>query len=151
MGFKVKRTSPPIRALNVPLGVAWDGEGPVIPHRHLFMPDGRQLVYAGPWHMDGHLDGATWNTSNGLRVGATISEELPALGPLLQVSMRYLSRDPSWREITAVKDVFFGPGLDAMIMLPKEAHFVHGYAGNEDSHIYHIWQLPPTWERDLWP
>jgi hypothetical protein len=84
-------------------------------------------------------------------VGATISEELPALGPLLQVSLLYLRKDPSWREITAIKDLFFGRNLDAMMMLPKEQHYVHGWEGDEDSHVFHIWQMPSAWERQLWP
>jgi hypothetical protein len=123
----------------------------MIPHRDLFLADGRQLVYAGPWRMDGHADGATWRTDNGLRVGATLSEEFAALGPLLQVSLLYRRHDPSWREITSIKDLFFGPHIDAMMMLPKEAHFVHGVPGWEDSHVFHVWQLPPAWERQLWP
>jgi len=153
MSFKLKRTNSTPRALSVPVGVAWDDEGQrlVIPHRNLFMPDGRQLVYAGPWRMDGHADGASYHTQNGLRVGATISEEFAALGPLLQVSLLYLRKDPSWREITAIKDLFFGLAIDAMMMLPKEAHFVHGVDGWEDSHVFHIWQLPQAWEGQLWP
>jgi hypothetical protein len=71
-------------------------------------------------------------------VEATISEELPALGPLLQVSLLYLRKDPTWREITAIKDLFFGPHIDAMMVLPKEEHFVHGWEGHEDSHVFHI-------------
>jgi hypothetical protein len=49
--------------------------------------------------MPDHADGATYHTHNGLRVGATVSEEFPTLGPLLQVSLLYLRKDPSWNEI----------------------------------------------------
>jgi hypothetical protein len=153
MSWKVKRASPPTRTLNVPVGVAWDAEGqrPVIPHRTLIMPDGRKLEYAGPLHMPEYVDGASYHTQNGLRVSATISEAYPELGPLLQAALLYLRKDPSWREITAIKELFFGPDLDAMMMLPKEQHFVHGWEGDEDSHIFHVWQLPPAWEAQLWP
>jgi hypothetical protein len=44
MKFKLKRVSPPTRALNVPVGVAWDDQGQlVIPHRNLIMANGRLL------------------------------------------------------------------------------------------------------------
>lgn len=154
MGFKVKRASAPTRVLHVPVGVAWDAEGqrPVIPHRDLLMPDGRQLSYVGPLHLQAdHTDGASYHTHNGLRVGATISEEYAELGPVLQVALLYLRKDPSWNEIKAIKDLFFGPDIAAMMLMPREEHFVHGWEGHEDSHVFHIWQLPPAWDAQLWP
>jgi hypothetical protein len=126
MGFKVKRVSPPTRTLNVPVGVAWDDQGQlVIPHHNLLMPDGRRLHYAGPWLVEGHGDGATWRTDNGLRVGASINELFTALGPLLFASLVHLRKDPSWNEIKAVKNLFLGPDVDAMMMLPAEEHFTN--------------------------
>jgi hypothetical protein len=152
MGFKVKRAAPTPRRLNVPVGVAWDADGqPMIPHHDLRMPDGRHLHYAQRWLMDGCSDGASYHTENGLRVGALISEEVPALGPLLKVALLYLRKDPSWREITAIKDLFFGPDIGAMQLLPPEKLFVHGWEGHEDSHVFHIWQVPVTWAEALWP
>jgi hypothetical protein len=145
----VKRPKP---QLNVPVGVAWDeeGQGPVIPHRDLRMPDGRQLHYAQRWLMDGCSDGASYRTDNGLRVGAVISAAYPELGPLLQVALLYIRKDPLWREITAIKTLFFAD-IPAMMLLPREENYVHGFEGHEDSHVFHIWQMPPAWEQQLWP
>jgi len=150
--MKLKRTAPKLtRGLTVPLGVAWDGAGPVIPPRDLLLPDGRRLTYEGPWRVAHFTDSGTYHTENGLWVGAGIDESYPALGPRLQVSVMYRRRDPSWPEITGIKAVFFGPDVACMMLLPEEQHFVHGYEGHEDTHVFHVFSLPPAWACQLWP
>jgi hypothetical protein len=148
MGWKtVKRPKP---QLNVPVGVAWDDEGHlVIPHHDLRMPDGRQLRYGGSLGIARQRDDAAYHTQDGLFVGAGI-EEFETLGEVLEVAVWRRRTDPSWKEITTIKTLFFGPNVSAMQLLPRDEWFVHGYPGNEDSNIYHLWQLPPTWEQALW-
>jgi hypothetical protein len=149
MGWKtVKRPKP---QLNVPVGVGWDAEGqrPIIPRYDLRMPDGRQLFYKGSLDISKQPENAVWHTSDALFVAAGI-EEFTLLGPLLEVALGYRRKDPSWKEITSVKTLFFGPDISAMMLLPKEAWYTHGFEGNEDSHTYHVWQLPQAWERALW-
>jgi hypothetical protein len=146
MGWKVKRTSPTTRALDVPVGVAWDakGQGPVIPHHDLVMPDGGRLRYEGSLGIAGQRDDAAYHTLDGFCVGAGI-QELSTLGPLLKVACWYRQKDPSWREITMIKRLFFGPTISAMQMVPRDEWFVHGYDGR-NTHIFHIWQMPLEWE-----
>jgi hypothetical protein len=82
-------------------------------------------------------------------VGAGI-QETTILGPLLKGAVWYLRKDPSWHEITTITNFFLGPDVSAMQMLPREDLYIHGYAGKE-THIFHIWQMPTTWEWAFWP
>jgi hypothetical protein len=148
MGWKtVKRPKP---QLNVPVGVGWDDEGqPVIPHHDLVMPDGRPLRYGGRLDIPAQPDNAIYHTSDGLFVAAGI-EVFTLLGPLLEVALGYRRKDPSWKEIWMTKILFLGPDISGMMLLPNESWYTHGFEGNEDSHTYHVWQLPQAWERALW-
>jgi hypothetical protein len=97
----------------------------------------------------GQTDSAAYHTPDGLCVGAGI-QETTILGPLLKVAVWHLRKDPSWHEITTIKNLFLGPDVSAMQMLPREDLHIRGYAGKA-THIFHIWQMPTTWERAFWP
>ena len=28
------------------------------------------------------------------------------------------------------------------MLMPAEKHYVHGFKGHEDSHVFHLWQMP---------
>jgi hypothetical protein len=131
MGWKVTRASPAPRVVDVPLGVAWDadGRGPLIPHHDLVMPDGTALTHIGPTPLTGFHDSASYVSSKYLLVAAMISPEYPALGHFLKVLLLYRHKDPSWREIRAVKDLFFGPDRAALMLIPAEKHYGHGFPG----------------------
>ena len=150
MGFKVKRASPTTRALNVPVGVAWDaeGQGPLIPHHDLVLPNGGRLRYDGPLDIAGQTDNAAYHTADGFCVGAGL-QEVTSLGVLLKVACWYQHKDPSWREIRMVKRLFFGPNISVMQLLPRDAWYVSGYDGRE-THIFHLWQMPQPWEQAVW-
>jgi hypothetical protein len=61
-------------------------------------------------------------------------------GRLLHCSLSYDHRDPTWEEIKAVRAAFLPAGVDAGMLLPREADYV-------DVHpfCYHVWQLPVEW------
>jgi hypothetical protein len=60
-------------------------------------------------------------------------------GELLHVSIARQDRYPSWDEILAVKEAFFGD-VDAMMVLPKKSDYV-----NIHNHCFHLWQTPAEW------
>jgi hypothetical protein len=80
-----------------------------------------------------------WQTGDGM--GVCASEDESPHGNLLHVSLSYPDHLPTWEEIKAVKGLFFGDGVDAMMMLPRKELYVshHPYA-------MHIWQCPVGWE-----
>jgi hypothetical protein len=69
----------------------------------------------------------------------------PFFGSLLHVSISYAKRDPKWQTLYQVKRAFFGDTLDAAMILPRARDFVHGVPGWEDSHVFHLYQLPERW------
>ena len=117
----------------------------MIPHQDVRLSDGRRLRYEGRFQPPDSADGATYLTSNGLRVLASL-DRTERFGPLLHVSLSYRTHAPTWPEITAVKAAFFGRDLDAMMLLPREAEFVHGVPGWENSQVFHLWACPERWE-----
>jgi hypothetical protein len=101
---------------------------------------------AGP----GSVDGAAWDEKpgrdgakrKGLRVIATLDVPPAAHGaqPLLHVSLSLPGSLPSWRQVKLVKDALYGPGVDAVMVLPREADYV-----NVHPTTFHLWQLPVVW------
>lgn len=63
-----------------------------------------------------------------------------AHGELLHVSVSCESRYPRWNELSAVKAAFFGPDIDAMMVMPQEADYV-----NVMRNCFHLWQTPQVW------
>jgi hypothetical protein len=101
---------------------------------------------AGP----GSVGGAVWDERpgrdgprrKGLRVIATLDVPPAAHGaqPLLHVSLSLPGSLPSWRQVRLVKDAFFGPEVDAVMVLPREADYV-----NAMPFCFQLWQLPWVW------
>lgn len=91
------------------------------------------------WDEHPHRDGPE---RKGMRVLASLDRP-PYVGEdqwLLHVSISYPGSLPSWREVRMVKDVLYGPDVDACMILPREAHYgsVHDFCLN-------LWQLPRVW------
>ena len=96
------------------------------------------------------VDGAVWDEHphrdgprrKGLRVIATLDRP-PAVHstrPLLHVSVSSPGSLPSWRQIRLVKDALYGPDVDAVMVLPREADYV-----NVHPFAMQMWQLPWVW------
>ena len=64
-------------------------------------------------------------------------------GPTLHVSCLRHNRKPSWEEVDALKDLFFGEEGEAMILLPSKSDPIgfHPYC-------IHLWQLPESWREN---
>jgi hypothetical protein len=77
---------------------------------------------------------------NGLGVIVTI-DNTPRFGSLLHVSISHHRRDPLWSEIKALREVFFPPDIDVMMMLPRESDYV-----NLHPHTFHLIQTPERWD-----
>lgn len=60
-------------------------------------------------------------------------------GDILHVSASFADRLPTWEELKAIKDVFFGD-VDAMQMLPKKEDYV-----NVNMYTLHIYECPQEW------
>lgn len=106
-----------------------------------------------PFGIDpGTVDGAVWDEhpnrqraglrGKGLRVIATLDQppECHSPHPLLHVSLSLPDSLPSWRQIRLVKDALFGPDVDAMMVLPREADYV-----NIHRFTWQLWQIPVVW------
>lgn len=117
--------APVSRRAEIPTGEVRLGDGRLLRSREAF---GR-----------GSQQGASWKTSNGLAVIATM-DDIPVHGRLLHVSLSYRGHLPSWEDVRLVKDAFFGDDLDAMMVLPKAADYV-----NEHPYTFHLTQTPVSW------
>ena len=101
---------------------------------------------AGP----GSVDGAAWDERpgrdgprrKGLRVIATLDvpPEAHSAQPLLHVSLSLPGSLPSWRQVRLVKDALYGPEVDAVMVMPREADYV-----NVHPNTLQMWQLPWVW------
>lgn len=102
--------------------------------------DGRVLNDYGPIGLPSpHVGQArAWQTADRLRVIASV-DQTPH-GDLLHVSVSYRDRDPSWKELVAVKLAFFGDDVDAMMLCPSKEDYV-----NVHEHTFHWYQTPVTW------
>lgn len=119
-----------------------------IPYRDLQLPSGEGLW----WDVDaseqqqraqrvgtGSLSPlAVYRTAKCMLVLAAV-EETPH-GALLHICISYRDRYPSWREIKAVKDLFYGPCRDAMMVLPKAKDYVAVHPN-----CFHLWEMPVGW------
>lgn len=112
--------------------------------RPLRLADGRKLrlVEMGtarsgddpiPWQM--------WNGPDGLKCMVSLDPVPEAWGRLLHVSVSYedVKHDPSWADLTAIKDAIFGD-VDACMILPKREDYV-----NVRANCFHLWQTPERW------
>jgi hypothetical protein len=62
-------------------------------------------------------------------------------GELAHVSISHRYRDPTWDEIRQVRDRFFPPNVDVMMVLPKVQDYV-----NLHPHCFHLYQTPSDWD-----
>ena len=64
----------------------------------------------------------------------------PRFGDLLHCSISHRKRDPYWSEIKAMREAFYPPNIDVMMMLPAESDYV-----NLHEHAFHLQQCPERW------
>lgn len=95
---------------------------------------------AGLEPLKGNVSGmAAFRGPNGLHVIVTIDNTFK-FGALLHTSISHHKRDPYWHEIKAMREAFFPPDVDAMIMLPRASDYV-----NLHEHAFHVVQCPTEW------
>lgn len=82
--------------------------------------------------------GRVYLTLDGLQVIASNDETQHGL--LLHVSATCAERYPTWEELVAVRGAFFGDGVDAMMMMPRQVDYV-----NLHPNCFHIWETPTEW------
>lgn len=131
-----------------------------VPHTDLRLADGRRLrrweegdprrsAFIRHPHMP-DCDG--WSGPKRMIVICTLDDSPHGL--LLHVSVSYQDRDPPWADLKLVKAVFFGPDVDAALMMPRDDDYVagvkpmfgvRGAPGGADSHVFQIVQLPVVW------
>jgi len=80
-----------------------------------------------------------WKAQNGLKV--MLSLDYTHHGALLHASISKPTVYPTWDEITVIKDLFFGDGMDAMMVMPKREDYV-----NVHKNCFQIWQTPIGWD-----
>lgn len=61
-------------------------------------------------------------------------------GELLHVSVSRPKQNPSWSEIVMIKQAFYGPDRDVMMVLPRNADWV-----NLHEHCFHMHEAPEAW------
>ncbi len=107
------------------------------------LADGRRLSYAGPYQLRGQ-HGHHWRGPKRLLALATI-DPTERFGPLLHVSLSYPDRDPDWPTIRLVREAFFPPTVDVMMLLPRAEDYVAGTPEWPDSHVFHLIETPERW------
>lgn len=80
-----------------------------------------------------------YHTDLGIHV--VVSIDFSKHGALLHVSISKQHREPSWGEIKAIREVFFPPDIDVMMVLPKKEDYV-----NLHQYCFHLWQTPSSWD-----
>lgn len=117
---------------------------PLIPEYDLRWPLGgwlRLRSSAGARDYEGTRFGgmADYLGPKGLKVICTI-DLTDRFGPLMHVSCSYADHDPSWEVIKALREVFFDPDEDVMMVLPRRADYV-----NVHPHTFHLVRTPTEW------
>jgi len=67
-------------------------------------------------------------------------DNTPKWGELLHISVSHRERHPTWEELLALKEYFFGDE-DTMMVMPKKECYV-----NVHTHCFHIWKTPESWD-----
>lgn len=107
------------------------------PDAFIRLGDGRHLKYLGPWKF-GEVSAQAWTSKDGMRV--LVSLDATTHGDLLHLSVSRARTLPSWKDVSLLKDAFFGENRDAMMMLPTKEDFV-----NLHEYTLHIWETPERW------
>lgn len=109
-----------------------------LPARNLRLPDGRLLVYQGPYQERG-LNGGSWVSADGLRVIASMDPDR-RYGTSLHVTLSYHERDPAWEDILQVRYTFYPLDIDVMMVLPMDGFYV-----NDHQHVFQLHPTPGAW------
>ena len=119
-----------------------------MPKDQVQLPRGGKLLLRRP-----DLEALTGARAPDHRVYATIDSDLRVIVgmepflrdrvPRLHVSFSHPDRTPDWEMIKAVKLAFFGPEVEAAVILPKQKHYV-----NVHPYTHHLWELPDEWLYD---
>ena len=133
------RPGEPQPGLTIPEGDLRLGNGQVL--RCVVRPFtvGPDSVDGAIWDEHPHRDGPR---RKGLRVIATLDVPPRPHGdrPLLHVSVSLPGSLPSWRQVRLVKEALYGPDVDAVMVLPRDADYV-----NVHEFCLQLWQLPYVW------
>lgn len=81
-----------------------------------------------------------FTANGGLQIIHTIETGKPH-GRLRHVSISHADRYPTWDEIKAVRERFYAPTEDVMMVLPRVDLYV-----NLHPNCFHLWQMPFPWE-----
>lgn len=111
----------------------------VLPEGDKTLADGRLLKRLADFRPDPCSQGAIYETSDGLRVIASMDDTVEH-GVLLHVSASRRDRDPSWDEIKMIREAFYPLSVDVMMVLPRAEDYV-----NIHEHCFHLWQTPESW------
>lgn len=115
----------------------------VIPTVDLELPAiGATLRYEGKRRMGADVpEGHVWHCRpRKLAVLASLDFHKRHGLVLLHVSLSHPHQLPSWAEVAAVRDAFFPPDLDVMMVLPRRDDYV-----NVHPFAFHLQQLPVVW------
>lgn len=109
----------------------------------LKLADGRRLRLVRAWKAplgDLVIPAQDWEGPQGLHIMASL-DPTDAWGELLHVSTSYrdVNHRPTWEDLQAIKDAFFGD-VDACMILPKREDYV-----NIRDNCFHLWQIPQRW------
>lgn len=81
------------------------------------------------------------STDPPLRVFVSHTTERASGLHLLHLSCNFFGREPSWREIKALRHAFFPPDVDVIQVLPRVDRYV-----NLHPWVWHLWQFPGEWD-----
>ena len=87
----------------------------------------------------GSTDIAVFGSNTNCAVIRSI-DPTPKHGKLLHCSISHPTRYPTWDEIKAMKESFFGD-VDAMMVLPRQELYV-----NLHPRTFHLWTMPEAWD-----
>lgn len=72
-----------------------------------------------------------------------VCDEVHDYGPVRHASIAHPYRYPTWEEIVAVRDRWFGPDTECVMVIPRRTDYVKAYP-----HAFHVWGDPEG--RRIW-
>lgn len=94
--------------------------------------DTPRSIIVGPG-VNGH---AAFTTNTGCRIIRTLDSGCHG-EKLIHCSISHRDRYPTWDEIKAMKEYFFGDEHDAIMVFPRKELWVNVHAN-----CFHLWELP---------
>jgi hypothetical protein len=115
----------------------------------LKLKGGALLKHHGEWMPLGAGNNAkVYRGPHELTVLVSLDDRGDPWGALLHMSMSLPRGYPDWDLVYAVTRAVFGEDVDAMMPIPREEAFIHGYNPKGQREVFHVTEMPQAWPKE---